>query len=398
MPQRTFRLFSLFLTIVSAFWPLSAQQTVTPKILDLSAADGTNLKASFFPAAKSAPGVLLLHQCNGQRKQWDDLARQLATAGINVLTMDLRGFGESGGIPADKATPQQAQAQAEKWPSDLDVAFRYLQSQPGVKRDVIGLGGASCGVTNSVQTALRHPQQVKSLVLLSGNATLEGRNFIRQSTSPPLLGAAAEDDEFHPSVDATEWIYDISPNPGKKFIHYATGGHGAEMFAVHPELRQAIVDWYVTTLIKTPGHAPAGAAKDAFQVPASVKMLSLIDSPGGAARASEQLKGARTQDPKAVSFSEDLVNLMGYEYLRAGDAKRALEILNLNAEAFPDSPNAHDSLGDAYLANGQKDLARESAKRTLELLPGDTKDPEARRNAIRDSAQQKLKQLGEATQ
>jgi tetratricopeptide (TPR) repeat protein len=170
------------------------------------------------------------------------------------------------------------------------------------------------------------------------------------------------------------------------------------MFAVHPELRQAIVDWYVTTLIKTPGHAPAGAAKDAFQVPASVKMLSLIDSPGGAARASEQLKEARTQDPKAVSFSEDLVNLMGYEYLRAGDAKRALEILNLNAEAFPDSPNAHDSLGDAYLANGQKDLARESAKRTLELLPGDTKDPEARRNAIRDSAQQKLKQLGEATQ
>ncbi|HYX53547.1 MAG TPA: alpha/beta fold hydrolase [Candidatus Limnocylindrales bacterium] len=367
------------------------------KVVDLSATDGTKLKATFFAAPKAGPGVLLLHQCNGQRKQWDDLASQLAAAGINVLTLDLRGFGESGGTPVDKATPEEARAQGDKWPGDIDVAFQYLQSQPGVKRDVIGLGGASCGVTNSVKTAVRHPKEVKSLVLLSGNANLAERNFIRESTSLPLLCAAAEDDEFHPSVDAVEWIYDISRNPGKKFIHYATGGHGAEMFAAHPELRTAIVEWYVTTLIKTPGRAPAIVAKDAIQVPEPVKMLSLLDSPGGASQAAKKLSEARKRDPNAVLFSEDLVNIIGYEYLQAGDPKRALEILKLNAEASPASANAQDSLGDAYLANGNKEQARESAKRALELLASDTKDPEARRNAIRDSAQQKLKQLGEGT-
>jgi len=67
--------------------------------------------------------------------------------------------------------------------------------------------------------------------------------------------------------------------------------------------------------------------------------------------------------------------------------------MKLNTAAFPDSPNAFDSLSDAYLADGQKELALQNAKKTLDLLKQDTADPEARRNAIRDSAEQKVKQL-----
>ena len=58
------------------------------------------LKATYFNSGKPGPGVLLLHQCNRQRKVWDGLAQQLAAAGIQVLTLDLRGFGESGGQSA----------------------------------------------------------------------------------------------------------------------------------------------------------------------------------------------------------------------------------------------------------------------------------------------------------
>src|ERR1700724_292525 len=97
-----------------------AQQVPAPRVIDLKASDGITLKATYFAAAKSGPGVLLLHQCNRQRKVWDNLAEQLATAGIHVLTFDLRGFGESGGPPFDKLTPQEtAQAEAAKWPGDI---------------------------------------------------------------------------------------------------------------------------------------------------------------------------------------------------------------------------------------------------------------------------------------
>ena len=90
-----------------------------------------------------------------------------------------------------------------------------------------------------------------------------------------------------------------------------------------------------------------------------------------------------------------VLNRVGYDHLQNGDKKGAIAILKLNASLYPNSPNVYDSLGDAYLADGQKDLARQYAHKALELLAHDITDPEDRRKAIRDSAEQKLKQLGQ---
>jgi len=374
---------------------ISAQSLPPSRVLDLSAADGTKLKATYFGAGKPGPGVLLLHQCNRQRNAWNALAQQLAAAGINVLTLVYRGFCESGGDRFDKL-PQEKAAQVigEKWPGDIDEAFRFLTSQPGVRHDLIGVGGASCGVNNSVQTARRHPE-VKSLVLLSGSTDLGGRQFLR-SSKLPVLFSVADDDEFPPTVQVIEWLFTITSNPGKKLLHYANGGHGADMFPVHPELPAKIVEWYTTTLIKTPGNAPRDTNTPA--IPQEIYTLDLIDQPGGAAKVAQTLDEARQRNPKATLFSEAVVNFVGYEHLQSGDTKGAVEILKLNAVAYPDSPNVYDSLADAYLANGQKDLARDNAKKALEHLESDTIDPEALRKGIKESAEQKLRQLGDTPQ
>jgi tetratricopeptide (TPR) repeat protein len=91
-----------------------------------------------------------------------------------------------------------------------------------------------------------------------------------------------------------------------------------------------------------------------------------------------------------------LINRFGYEHLAMGDTKAAIELFQMNVAAYPNSPNVYDSLGDAYLAAGQKDLARENAKKALELLASDTADDARRRDGIKASAEQKLKQLGNA--
>jgi dienelactone hydrolase len=388
----------LYPIILSLFFTASicqAQGSSTERDVTLNAADGTALKASYFPAAKPGPGVLLLHQCNRQRKVWDGLAQQLAAAGINVLTLDLRGFGESGGEPQDKLPPGKAgQIAAQLWPGDIDVAFQYLGTQPGVTRDTIGVGGASCGVNNSVQTARRHPE-VRSLVLMSGNTDFSGRRYLRNSSDVPVFFAVADDDEFKPTVDLVEWLYTLTPNSEKKMIHYSTGGHGADMFRVHPELEELIVNWYVTTLIKTPGHAPVPA--DAPVIPETVRNIDVIDQPGGSAKMMQELNEARKKDPKAILFREDMVNFLGYDHAQSGDIKGAIEIMKLNVAAFPNSPNVYDSLSDVYLADGQKDPARENAKKALELLATDTTDDEQLRNGVRANAEQKLKQLGDAS-
>ena len=119
-----------------------------------------------------------------------------------------------------------------------------------------------------------------------------------------------------------------------------------------------------------------------------------LDKPGGANQVAQELAEARKQNPQATLFPEGIVNIMGYERIQSGDPKGALEILKLNTAAYPDSANAYDSLSDAYLADGQQDLAREYAQKALDKLETDSTPNEDRKKLIRESAKQKLKQLG----
>jgi dienelactone hydrolase len=387
-----------FLLIVALALPVAcgAQQTPPPRVVDLTAPDGVILKASFFAAAQPGPGILLLHQCNRQRKVWDGLAAQLAAAGLNVLTVDFRGYGESGGKGPDKVSSVQEADQIvkEQWPADVDVAFRYLQTQPSVNRGVIGAGGASCGVNQAVQLARRHPE-VKSLVLLSETTDRSGRQFLHNSPNLPLFLAVADDDPDDPGVaEIMQWLYDVSPDPANKFVHYSVGGHGVVMFAAHPELPGMIVDWFNSTLRNSPA-APTHALAPWS---AESRFLALADEPDGMRKAEQMFANQRRADPSVVLFSEALINRFGYEHLAIGDTKVAIELFQMNVTAYPNSPNVYDSLGDAYLAAGQKDLARQNAQKALELLASDTTDPARLRDGIRQSAEQKLKQLGSPAQ
>jgi pimeloyl-ACP methyl ester carboxylesterase len=384
-----------------------SQQRLAPRVVELKAPDGTILKASYFAAAKPGPGVLLLHQGNRTRKSWDELGGQLAAAGINTLTLDMRGFGESGG----QAKPYSRLTNAR----DIDTAFQYLVSQPGVKRDIIGVGGAGWfGVLPSVEVASQHSAEVKSLVLLSGETLKDGLEFMRQASQLPGLFVVADDDEYPPTVEAMELLYITSSNPGKKFVHYsaaqeapwlwyetsdaskvpANGGHGTDMFKMHPELPGIIVNWFVTTLIKTPGHAPADTV-------ASAAIIDEIRMPGGVTKARQRLLAARQKDPKAQLWPEVTLDIIGADHLRAGERKAAIEIFKLNLLAYPDSADAHSNLADAYLKDGQKDLARQYAEKALTLLDSHTaplsswSDTEQRRGEIRSGLQDVFKELGE---
>jgi pimeloyl-ACP methyl ester carboxylesterase len=328
----------------------------------------------------------------------------MRVVGINTLTLDMRGFGESGGTRTGKLT------------DDIDTAFQYLVSQLGVQRDVIGVGGAGwLGILNSVEAARRHPAEVKSLVLLSGETLRDGLKFLHQAWQLPELFVFSDDDEYPPTQDAMKLLSVTASSPSKKLVHYsaaedapwvwyetsdiskvpATGGHGTDMFKVHAELPGIIVHWFVTTLIKTPGHGPADAL-------AAAPILNQLQTPGGAAQVTRQLLEARRKDPQTQLWPEVAVDIIGEDYQRAGDVKNAIEIFKLNLLAYPDSADAHNNLADAYLADGQKDLARQYAEKALAMLDSHAaplsswSDTEQRRGEIRRDAEQILKKLKEA--
>jgi len=388
-----------FLLSVALVLPVacSAQAVPAPRVVNLTAPDGVILKATYFGAAQPGPGILLLHQCSRQRKEWDGVPEQLAAAGFNVLTVDIRGYGESGGKNLEQASsPQQAnQITNEQWPADVEVAFRYLQSQPGVDRRVTGAGGASCGVNQAVQLARRRAE-VKSLVLLSEGTDRSGRQFLHNSPNLPLFLAVADDDPDDPGVaEIMQWLYDVSPDPANKFVHYSVGGHGADMFAAHQDLPGMIVAWFNATLRNSPA-PPATHALAPWS--AESRFLSLADEPDGLHKAELMFADAQRANPKTVLFSEAVMNRIGYGSLAAGDIEGAIALFQMNVVVYPNSPNVYDSLSDAYLADGQKDLARQNAQKALQLLAADTTDNARRRDDIKESAEQKLKQLGSAAQ
>jgi predicted alpha/beta hydrolase len=48
---------------------------------------------------------MLFHQCNRDRKMCEELATA-GGEGLNVLTLDFRGYGESGGTEESKVQPE----------------------------------------------------------------------------------------------------------------------------------------------------------------------------------------------------------------------------------------------------------------------------------------------------
>jgi dienelactone hydrolase len=365
----------------------AAAQNAAPTPVALEAPDGITLKATYYPAGAPGPGILLLHQCNRDRSAWASFARAAAGRGFHVLTLDYRGFGESEGQRLDEPAEQQAIVR-EKWPGDVDAAFAWLQAQPGVDKDRIGAAGASCGVNQSVQLARRHAE-VKTVALLSGGVTAEGREYLRKTPSLSVLASASQDDGD--AVDTMRWILGWSRNPDNSFIEYKAAGHGTDMFAVEKGLEPKLLAWFDARLRnapKTTAAAPADTKPGAVE-----EFWALLRNPDGAARAKQMFEETRRTQPSLVLFPESEVNLYGYELLQAGNAAHALWVFRLNVDAYPKSANTYDSLSDAYLALGKREEALRYAEKALKMLETDTKVGPELRQAIQDSAQKKVKEL-----
>ncbi len=89
----------------------------------------------------------------------------------------------------------------------------------------------------------------------------------------------------------------------------------------------------------------------------------------GIEAAVKQYRDLKTTQPKAYDFSEDELIGLGYQLIGMKNYKGAIEIFKLDVEAYPTSFNAYDSLGEAYMDNGDKDRAILNYEKSLQLNP-----------------------------
>ncbi len=132
------------------------------------------LFAMYYPPAETgldSGSVLYVHPFAGEmfasRNIISALARQLAGAGLGVLTVDLYGCGDSSGDFSD--------ARWEIWRDDLAASVRWLQAQG---QDRISLWGLRLGALLAMDFAVRSQETYERIVLWQ--PVLTGRSMLTQ--------------------------------------------------------------------------------------------------------------------------------------------------------------------------------------------------------------------------
>ena len=112
-----------------------------------------------------------------------------------------------------------------------------------------------------------------------------------------------------------------------------------------------------------------------YNSPARTLLKNIIAR--GAAEALRDYREWRKGRAPAELAGEAQVNRVGYNLLALKRVADAVEVFKLNVEDYPQSSNTYDSLGEAYMLNGDRELAIKNYQKSVELNPGNTNGVEA---------------------
>jgi len=231
--------------------------------ISLTTPDKFSLKGDFYQAngskdteaqSQGKRGVLMLHQCNYNRSMYNTIGEQLAQRGIHALSLDFRGFGESTSAKYSVANvrelPQEQRSKAwsnmsAHWPSDVQVAFDYLQDKIG-ENGIVGVIGASCGGSQAITLAEKEDISVISF-FSSSQSDKNIARYAKALAAKPTLIIASEDDGR--TFTSAQQLFSTSKQPHSKMISYKGSMHGYPLLESDKQLTQTIVTWFDNNLV-----------------------------------------------------------------------------------------------------------------------------------------------------
>jgi len=97
--------------------------------------------------------------------------------------------------------------------------------------------------------------------------------------------------------------------------------------------------------------------------------LSLVEATKGAKAAIQEYHYLHENAASQFDFNEGTLNQLGYDLLTKGKTQDAIQVFKMNVQEYPKSWNCYDSLGEAYMKAGEKELAIENYAKSIELNP-----------------------------
>lgn len=179
------------------------------------AADGYKLSGTYWTSdsKERRPAIILSHQFNSTRHDYDSFVPLLLKNGYAVLAYDTRGFGES----------KNGTANINNFPKDVLGAVDFLKKQAEVDSSRIGIIGASVGA-NVAFVVSGSIKEIRAAVALSPSNTgargvLLGNDL--PNFYPSRIFIASDERE----KDDADFIYAKAADPKEQHI-YPGFGHG----------------------------------------------------------------------------------------------------------------------------------------------------------------------------
>jgi pimeloyl-ACP methyl ester carboxylesterase len=204
------------------YWPLT---------LTIRAPDGQPLAADLYLIGPANPTVILLHQLYTDRTHWGDLPGSLLGAGFNVLAVDVRGHGQTGGfVDWDKAI------------QDTQTWFDWLRANNL---------GAVVTMGSSMGSSLALVGCGNDALCLGAIAISPGWNYYGinvEQTFSTLLGARpalivyAHNDHW-PSVGVPKML-DVATGD-VQVLELPGNAHGMDLFTREDTPMPQIIEWLV---------------------------------------------------------------------------------------------------------------------------------------------------------
>lgn len=202
----------------------------------LTTEDGVELTGLWWDTGGTR-SVLLLHMMPSTKESWIPLAEKLAENGLNVLAIDFRGHGESGGGDYKNFSAEEHQ----QYVLDAVECLKFLKLKyPDTE---IVLAGASIGANVCLRLQVRNDLLQRSVLLSPGvnYHGIRGGELAEQlghtPYEPDVLVVSSRDDAGN--LDESASIVDKLNGRGS-LVSYDTGGHGTDLFVSHPELLETV--------------------------------------------------------------------------------------------------------------------------------------------------------------
>jgi len=261
----------------------------------------------------------------------------------------------------------------------------YDRHETVIKKRATGYQRSPRGLLNSPYLDMSLPYAAGSLY-----STVEDLYIWDQALyTDKLISAKSKELMYKPALQnyAYGWVVTKMPvgeNNGTKTVI----AHGGGINGFNTVITRIVDDRHLIVLLNNTGgtrleemdrairnilyNQPYAAPKK----PISETLLKIITEKD-VQTAIKQYHELKAKQADGYDFREPELNMLGYQLLGMKKTKEAIEIFKLNVEAFPRGANTYDSLAEAYMVNGDKELAIQNYKKSLELNPNNAHATEA---------------------